>query len=30
MDETFFAHRFGQCRDKFGTLWMIIHQKPMS
>lgn len=30
MEETFFAHRFGQCRDKFGILWMIIHQKPMS
>lgn len=30
MGETFFAHRFGQVRDKFGILWMIIHQKPMS
>ena len=29
MEETFFAHRFGQVRDKFGILWMIIHQKPM-
>jgi PhnB protein len=29
MDETFFAHRFGQLRDKFGTNWMIIHERPM-
>jgi PhnB protein len=29
MGETFFAHRFGQLRDKFGTSWMIIHEKPM-
>lgn len=29
MDETFFAHRFGQLRDKFGINWMIIHEKPM-
>ena len=27
--ETFFAHRFGQFRDKFGTSWMVIHEKPM-
>jgi PhnB protein len=26
--ETFFAPRFGQLRDKFGTLWTIIHQHP--
>ena len=26
--ETFFASRFGQLRDKFGTLWTIIHQRP--
>lgn len=30
MEETFFAYRFGQLRDKFGTLWMVIHQKPMN
>ena len=30
MGETFFAHRFGQVRDKFGILWMIIHEKPMA
>jgi len=29
MGETFFAHRFGQFRDKFGVNWMIIHEKPM-
>jgi PhnB protein len=29
MNETFFAHRFGQLRDKFGVNWMIIHEKPM-
>ena len=29
MQETFFAVRFAQLRDKFGTLWMIIHQGPM-
>ncbi|HTI05957.1 MAG TPA: VOC family protein [Gemmatimonadales bacterium] len=25
--ETFFASRFGQVRDKFGTLWSIIHER---
>jgi len=29
MNETFFAHRFGQFRDKFGVNWMVIHEKPM-
>jgi PhnB protein len=29
MEETFFAHRFAMFRDKFGTSWMIIHEKPM-
>ncbi len=29
MQETFFATRFGQTRDKFGMLWMILHQRPM-
>jgi PhnB protein len=29
MQETFFATKFGQLRDKFGTSWMIIHEKPM-
>jgi PhnB protein len=25
--ETFFATRFGQLRDRFGTLWTIIHER---
>jgi PhnB protein len=29
MAETFFAFRFGMLRDRFGTSWMIIHQRPM-
>jgi len=29
MGETFFAYRFGQLRDKFGTSWMVIHERPM-
>ncbi|MGD0841321.1 MAG: VOC family protein [Candidatus Acidiferrales bacterium] len=29
MEETFFAHRFSMLRDKFGTSWMIIHDRPM-
>ncbi len=29
MEETFFAHRFGMLRDKFGTLWMVINERPM-
>ena len=28
MQETFFAFRFGMLRDKFGTSWMIIHERP--
>jgi PhnB protein len=28
MAETFFAFRFSMLRDKFGTSWMIIHQRP--
>jgi PhnB protein len=27
--ETFFAHRFAMLRDKFGVLWMLLHEKPM-
>ena len=27
MEETFFAVRFGQLRDKFGTSWMILAPK---
>jgi PhnB protein len=29
MEETFFAHRFAMLRDRFGTSWMLIHEKPM-
>jgi PhnB protein len=29
MNETFFAHRFAQFRDKFGINWMVLHEKPM-
>jgi PhnB protein len=29
MAEQFFATRFGMLRDKFGTSWMIIHERPM-
>lgn len=29
MGETFFAHRFGQFRDRFGISWMVIREKPM-
>lgn len=26
MEETFFASRFAQLRDKFGTSWMLLHK----
>lgn len=29
MQETFFAYRFSMLRDKFGTSWMIIHERQM-
>lgn len=29
MQETFFATRFGQLRDRFGISWMVIHDRPM-
>jgi PhnB protein len=29
MGQTFFATRFGQFRDQFGTSWMVTHEKPM-
>jgi PhnB protein len=29
MQETFFAIRFSMLRDKFGTSWMIIQDRPM-
>ncbi len=28
MEETFFAFRFAMLRDKFGTSWMIINERP--
>ena len=28
--ETFFATRFAQLRDRFGTLWTIIHERARS
>jgi PhnB protein len=30
MEETFFATRFGQLRDRFGTSWMIVALKPQT
>jgi PhnB protein len=30
MQETFFATRFGQLRDRFGVNWMIIHERPVA
>ena len=30
MEETFFATRFGQLRDRFGVLWTVLHRKPSS
>jgi PhnB protein len=30
MQETFFASRFAQLRDRFGINWMIIHERPMA
>ena len=29
MGEQFFAHRFGQFRDRFGVNWMVLHEKAM-
>ena len=29
MEETFFAVRFAMLRDRVGTLWMILHERPM-
>jgi PhnB protein len=29
MAETFFANRFAMFRDKFGTSWMLLNEKPM-
>jgi PhnB protein len=30
MQQTFFASRFGQLRDRFGINWMILHERPMN
>jgi PhnB protein len=30
MEETFFASRFGQLRDRFGINWMILHERAMA
>ena len=30
MQQTFFATRFGQVRDKFGTLWMVLAMRPQA
>lgn len=29
MQETFFAFRFSMLRDRFGTSWMILNERPM-
>jgi PhnB protein len=29
IQETFFALRFGMMRDRFGTSWMVICERPM-
>ena len=29
MEETFYAHRFAMFRDRFGTSWMLLNEKPM-
>ena len=30
MEETFFASRFAQLRDRFGTSWMLLHERGAS
>jgi PhnB protein len=30
LQETFYASRFSQLRDQFGTQWTLIHEQPMS
>lgn len=29
MEETFFAQRFAMLRDRFGTSWMLLHERTM-
>jgi PhnB protein len=30
MEETFYAHRFAMLRDRFGTSWMLLHERERS
>jgi PhnB protein len=30
MEETFFASRFAMLRDRFGTSWMLLHERQVS
>jgi len=30
LQETYFASRFSQLRDQFGTLWTLIQERPMA
>lgn len=30
IQETFFAFRFAQLRDRFGTSWMLLHERPQA
>ena len=30
MEETFFAHRFAMLRDRFGTSWMLLHEREVA
>lgn len=30
IQETFFATRFAMLRDRFGTSWMVVHNRPMT
>ncbi len=30
MEETFFARRFAMLRDRFGTSWMLLHERAMA
>ena len=30
MEENFFAKRFAMLRDRFGTSWMLLHERPMA
>jgi PhnB protein len=29
MEENFYAYRFAMFRDRFGTSWVLMHEKPM-